>query len=84
MIHVLSHVVEVVVLPSGADALLAVHNPTENRQRTRRVGLAQEYRFELVVNFRGGGTGVLMDMLCKHFHEKLAVDLWHETEHAVK
>lgn len=47
VVYVLSHVIEVVVLPARADTLLAVHCPPEACQRARWVGLPQKYGLEL-------------------------------------
>lgn len=47
MIHVLANIIEVIVLPSGTDALLTVYRSCQARQWTGWVNLAQKYRLEL-------------------------------------
>lgn len=60
MVGIPSHVVKIVVLATGTDALLRVGRPLKLGQRTRGIGLAQEDGLELIhtgVGKEEGGVG---------------------------
>lgn len=61
MIKVAAHVVQIVVLPAGADTLLAVDHAAVGGQLAAGVRRAQEDGLELRVQCRQGSTAEAME-----------------------